>query len=223
LEIEETRMNDGKERPHSYLQVYIDDVIIVTASQETHVRCWEHFIKVLEYERLAMTEPKIELGVKYLRYLGHIISHTEVFSDPKKVEAIHEMPAPQTKKDVRCWLGMCNYYRPYICNYGKMAKPLTEPDPRQSEPGYQDQRGSAGLLGSGPKPCSQQAREWSQRQTQCSLSHCPGNQPKRLSTPGRRWLPPAPACGRKPLTGVPFSSRMRLAAPGSFVDFADRH
>jgi hypothetical protein len=79
-----------------------------------------------QYERLAMTEPKIELGVKYLRYLGHIISHTEVFSDPKKVEAIHEMPAPQTKKDVRCWLGMCNYYRPYICNYGKMAKPLTE-------------------------------------------------------------------------------------------------
>jgi hypothetical protein len=62
-----------------------------------------------QYERLAMTEPKIELGVKYLRYLGHIISHTEVFSDPKKVEAIHEMPAPQTKKDVRCWLGMCNY------------------------------------------------------------------------------------------------------------------
>ena len=28
--------------PHSYLQVYIDDVIIVTASQETHVRAWEH-------------------------------------------------------------------------------------------------------------------------------------------------------------------------------------
>eukprot|EP01046_Picozoa_sp_COSAG06_P120606 COSAG06_NODE_68006_length_243_cov_128.812500_2_plen_25_part_01 len=25
-------MNDGKARPHSYLQVYIDDVIIVTAS-----------------------------------------------------------------------------------------------------------------------------------------------------------------------------------------------
>ena len=58
---------------------------------------------------------------EYLRYLGHIISHTEVFSDPKKVEAIREMPAPRTKKDVRCWLGMCNYYRPYICNYGKMA------------------------------------------------------------------------------------------------------
>ena len=126
LDVEETKMNDGKARPHSYLQVYIDDVIIVTASQETHVRCWEHFIKVLEYERLSMTRPKIELGVKYLRYLGHIISHTEVFSDPKKVEAIREMPAPRTKKDVRCWLGMCNYYRPYICNYGKMAKPLTE-------------------------------------------------------------------------------------------------
>ena len=74
LEVEETAMNDGGPRPHSYLQVYIDDVIIVTASQATHVRAWEHFIKVLEYERLSMTEPKIEIGVKYLRYLGHIIS-----------------------------------------------------------------------------------------------------------------------------------------------------
>ena len=25
LDVKETRMNDGKERPHSYLQVYIDD------------------------------------------------------------------------------------------------------------------------------------------------------------------------------------------------------
>ena len=83
LNVKETEMDDGGPRPHSYMQVYIDDVIIVTASQETHVRAWEHFIKVLEYERLAMTEPKIEVGVKYLRYLGHIISHTEVFSDPK--------------------------------------------------------------------------------------------------------------------------------------------
>ena len=50
LDVPETRMDDGKPPPHSYLQVYIDDVIIVTASQETHVRAWEHFIKVLEYD-----------------------------------------------------------------------------------------------------------------------------------------------------------------------------
>ena len=45
-----------------------------------------------------MTEPKIEIGVKYLRYLGHIVSHSEVFSDPKKVEAIMEMPEPRTRR-----------------------------------------------------------------------------------------------------------------------------
>eukprot|EP01043_Picozoa_sp_COSAG02_P003849 COSAG02_NODE_97_length_37159_cov_37.660335_20_plen_54_part_00 len=42
------------------------------------------------------------------------MSHSEVFSDPKKVEAIMEMPEPRTKRDCRCWLGCCNYYRPYI-------------------------------------------------------------------------------------------------------------
>ena len=119
-------MNDGGPRPHSYLQVYIDDVIIVTASQPTHVRAWEHFIKVLEYERLSMTESKIEIGVKYLRYLGHIISLSEVFSDPKKVEAIMDMRTPRTKKECRCWLGCCNYYRPYIINFGTIARPIID-------------------------------------------------------------------------------------------------
>ena len=126
LNVPETRMDDGKPPPHSYLQVYIDDVIIVTASQETHVRAWEHFIKVLEYERLSMTEPKIEIGVKYLRYLGHIVSHSEVFSDPKKVEAIMDMPKPRTKRDCRCWLGCCNYYRPYIVDFGSIARPIID-------------------------------------------------------------------------------------------------
>jgi hypothetical protein len=125
LDVPDTKMDDGKPAPHSYIQVYIDDIIIVSASQETHVRAWEHLIKVLVYEGLALTKPKIEIGVKYLRYLGHIISHTEVFSDPKKVEAIRDLPKPRTKKDVRCFLGMINYYRPYILNFGETASVLT--------------------------------------------------------------------------------------------------
>ena len=95
-------------------------------SQESHVRAWERFIKVSEYERLSMTESKILIGVKYMRYLGHIISHSEIFSDPKKVEAIKNMPAPRTKKDCRCWLGCCNYYRPYIVNFGTIARPIID-------------------------------------------------------------------------------------------------
>ena len=35
------RLDDGGPKPHSYLQVYIDDAIIVTASQETHVGTYE--------------------------------------------------------------------------------------------------------------------------------------------------------------------------------------
>ena len=73
-----------------------------------------------------MTAPKIEIGVKYLRYLGHIVSHSEVFSDPKKVEAIMDMPKPRTKRDCRCWLGCCNYYRLYIVDFGSIARPIID-------------------------------------------------------------------------------------------------
>jgi hypothetical protein len=43
-----------------------------------------------------------------------------------KVEAIRALPEPHTKKLLRGFLGMCNFYRMYIPNFSSVALPLTE-------------------------------------------------------------------------------------------------
>ena len=62
--------------------------------------------------------------MKETRYLGYILSVDGVKVDPKKVSIIINWREPNTIRGVRGFLGFCNFYRRFIRDYGRVAKPL---------------------------------------------------------------------------------------------------
>jgi hypothetical protein len=42
-----------------------------------------------------------------------------------KVQTIKEWPIPKTVKEVQIFLGFANFYRQFVCDYSKIAMPLT--------------------------------------------------------------------------------------------------
>ena len=46
--------------------------------------------------------------------------------DPKKVAAVMEWEVPQNLKELRGFLGLCNYFRKFICGYSSIAAPLVD-------------------------------------------------------------------------------------------------
>ena len=61
-----------------------------------------------------------------LNYLGHVVTSEGVRPDPEKVKAIKNFPIPKNTTDVKSFLGLTGYYRKFIPQFSKIAKPLTE-------------------------------------------------------------------------------------------------
>ena len=53
-----------------------------------------------------------------MEYLGHIVSHEGVKVDPNKIKAIKEWKVPTTIKQLHEFLGLTEYYRNFVKNYG---------------------------------------------------------------------------------------------------------
>ena len=60
-----------------------------------------------------------------IQYLGHILSTKGIKPLPSKTKAIQNMHPPKTAKQVCAFLGLIGYYRKFIKNFAKIAKPLT--------------------------------------------------------------------------------------------------
>nr|XP_034174769.1 uncharacterized protein LOC117601733 [Osmia lignaria] len=106
--------------------VYIDDIVIYASSIEEHETKFNRLMARLREANLYLQPEKCELLKKEVAYLGHIITEDGVKPDPKKVEAVKEFPVPKTGKNIRQFLGLCGYYRRFIKNFSKIAKPLSD-------------------------------------------------------------------------------------------------
>jgi hypothetical protein len=75
---------------------------------------------------MKLRREKCEFGKRELAFLGHIVGKDGIKMDPEKIKAIIKYPKPQTVKEIQSFLGGAGYYRRFIKNYSKIAKPLSD-------------------------------------------------------------------------------------------------
>ncbi|CAK1596186.1 unnamed protein product [Parnassius mnemosyne] len=106
---------------------YLDDLaIITTGTLDKHLEHIDIVLSKLNKAGLTCNLQKCEFICKEIKMLGYIISTEGIKTDPDKIRAIQEFPAPKKIKQLRAFLGLCNFYRRFIPNYSESIIPLCE-------------------------------------------------------------------------------------------------
>lgn len=107
---------------------YLDDILCYAKTFEEHVEGVRKVLKALQHHGVKLRPEKCELFCRQVRYLGRLVSAEGVQIDPKDLEAVQSLRAktPQTVGDVRRLLGFLSYYRSYIQDFSRIAKPVYE-------------------------------------------------------------------------------------------------
>ena len=91
--------------------VFIDDVMIVTETEEGHDEIVEEVLRRLEENDIFVKPEKCIWKVREVGFLGVIIGENGVRMEKEKVQRVIEWPVPKSMKDVQKFLGLANYYR----------------------------------------------------------------------------------------------------------------
>jgi len=91
--------------------VYMDDILIATSSTLTaHENAVHDVLRRLEDHDLYLKPEKCVWETASVDYLGVILEKGVTHMDPIKISGIADWPIPQMVKDVRSFLGFCNFY-----------------------------------------------------------------------------------------------------------------
>ena len=95
-----------------FARAYIDDLLVISkTSFEEHLNNLEQVFTCLAEAGLKVNITKCKFCQSELEYLGYTINREGVKPILKKVEAILQLQPPKTRKKLRSFIGMVNYYR----------------------------------------------------------------------------------------------------------------
>ncbi|RVW59485.1 Transposon Ty3-G Gag-Pol polyprotein [Vitis vinifera] len=108
------------------MEVFMDDITVYGTSFEDCLSHLEDVLKRCIEKDLVLNWEKCHFMVNQGIVLGHVISKKGIEVDRAKVELIVKLPPPTNVKGIRQFLGHAGFYRRFIKDFSKIAKPLCE-------------------------------------------------------------------------------------------------
>ncbi|XP_071683185.1 uncharacterized protein [Lolium perenne] len=108
-----------------FVVVFIDDILIYSKDEDEREKHLRLIMEKLREHKLYTKFSKCEFWLNKVGFLGHIVSEEGVAVDPSKVAAVTEWESPKNVGEIRSFLGLGGYYRRFLENFSKIAKPMT--------------------------------------------------------------------------------------------------
>ena len=107
-------LNLGHLGPDSGVLSYMDGIIVLNPTFDTHLASLEQLFAALQAAGLTLKPSKVQFGQKQIEYLDHVIPSDGISVSTQLIQSITKLPTPTCIKDPRSVLGMVNFVRRFI-------------------------------------------------------------------------------------------------------------
>ncbi|WVZ52299.1 hypothetical protein U9M48_003373 [Paspalum notatum var. saurae] len=107
-----------------FVVVFIDDILIYSKNEKEHEEHLRVVLTRLREHKLYAKFSKCALRLKEVGFWG-IFVEKGVAVDPSKVKDVTNRKQPESCHEIRSFLGLAGYYRRFIKDFSKIAKPMT--------------------------------------------------------------------------------------------------
>jgi hypothetical protein len=100
-----------------YVLDYVDDIFVYSNTYEEHIKHLDAVLGKLTTAGFTINMDKCDFCKQEIKFLGLVASDKQVKVDPERIAAILNYPAPCNQKQLKQFLGTCNYHHRIIINY----------------------------------------------------------------------------------------------------------
>lgn len=90
-----------KEQAGRNVEVYVNDILIKSKESRHLIQDMEETFSTLRKYGMRLTPAKCTFGVKGGKFLGYIVTERGIEVNPEKVQAIQDMTAPRSVREVQ--------------------------------------------------------------------------------------------------------------------------
>ena len=114
----------GDDEINNHVVMYVDDLLIHSPTFSEHVKHLDTVLHKLTTAGFTINAAKCQFCKPEIKFLGHVISDKTVRPDKERIESLLRYPTPKNQRQLRKFLGVCNFHQQFIVNYAFYVEPL---------------------------------------------------------------------------------------------------